>query len=91
MDEVKTIKILSFSGKKSEFPIWKFKFLAYCSYQQFFEILMDDNMIAPRYNLILDPKTDADAIKARTQNAKAYMLFSFSIYWILYLLELFIM
>jgi hypothetical protein len=79
MDKVKTVKGLPFSGKKSEFAIWKFKFLACCSYQKCYEILMDDNMIEPRYDVQLDPKTDKNDINARTQNAKAYMLLSSSI------------
>jgi hypothetical protein len=36
-------------------------------------------MISPRHDLVLNPKSDADAISARTQNAKAYMLHSLSI------------
>jgi hypothetical protein len=47
--------------------------------QKCYEILMDDNMIAPRHDEKLDPKTDVDAICARAQNAKAYMLLSLSI------------
>jgi hypothetical protein len=79
VDEVKSVKGLPFSGQKSEFAIWKFKFLACCIYQKCYEILMDDNMIAPRHDEKLDPKTDKDAINARTQNAKTYMLLSLSI------------
>jgi hypothetical protein len=59
---------------KSEFAIWKFKFLACCIYQKCYEILMDDNMIAPRHDYKYDPKTDVDDINAKAQNAKAYML-----------------
>jgi hypothetical protein len=79
MDLVKTVKDLPFSWKKSEFAIWKFKFLACRNYQRCFEILTDDNMVAPRHDATLDPKTDADAIITRYQNSKAYMLLSLSI------------
>jgi hypothetical protein len=79
MDKVKTVKGLPFSGKKSDFALWKFLFLACCSYQNCYEILMDDNLIAPRYDEQLAPKTEKNAINARTQNSKACMLLSLSI------------
>jgi hypothetical protein len=81
MDEIKSDKSLLFSGKKSEFPIWKFKFLACCAYQKSDEILLDPQVHAPNYLAILDPTNQGDVLlmEIRKQNGKAYMLLILSI------------
>jgi hypothetical protein len=81
MDEVKSVKSLPFSGKKSEFPVWKFKFLACCAYQKCEQILLNDNYEAPDSQEILDIKVAADrqAMERTVANTKAYMLLSLCI------------
>jgi hypothetical protein len=81
MDEMKSIKSLPFSGKKSEFPVWKFIFLACCAYQKFEGILLHPQVIAPNYMEFLDPKDPGDVLlmDIRKQNVKAYVPLSLSI------------
>jgi hypothetical protein len=59
MDEVKSVKSLPFSAKKSEFPVWKYKFLACCAYQKCDQILLNDNYHSPDSLEILDIKVAA--------------------------------
>jgi hypothetical protein len=81
MDEIKSVKSLPFSGKKSEFPVWKFKFLACCENQKCEGILLDPQVVAPNYMAFLDPTNQGDVLlmDIREQNGKAYMLLSLSI------------
>jgi hypothetical protein len=80
MDEIKSDKSLPFSVKKSEFPVWKFKFLACCAYQNCEEILLDPQALAPGFAQYLDPADPIDMIliEGRKQNGKAYMLLGLS-------------
>jgi hypothetical protein len=78
MDEIKSVKSLPFSGKKSEFPVWKIQFLACCAYQKCEEILLDPQALAPSFTQYLDPADPIDMIltDSRKQNEKAYILLS---------------
>ena len=81
MDDIKSIKNLPFSGKKSDFKLWKFKFQAICGYQKCQQILIDDLAIAPNSLRVLDltsPK-DIELDNYRTQNIKAYMFLTICI------------
>jgi hypothetical protein len=81
MDEIKSVKSLPFSGKKSEFPVKIFRFLACCAYQKCEDILLDPQALAPSFTQYLDPTDPIDMIlmERRKQNGKAYMLLSLSI------------
>jgi transposase InsO family protein len=81
MDDIRAVKSLPFSGKKSDFMIWKAKFLAICVYHQCADILTDENVVAPAAAAVLDPNVPAEATELllRAQNKKAYMLLTLSI------------
>ena len=81
MDDIKTIKNLPFSGKKSDFKLWKFKFLAICGFQKCQQILIDKTAIAPKFDKVLDPTKDRDVLleNYRNQNTKAYMFLTICI------------
>jgi hypothetical protein len=53
MDEIKSVKSLPFPGKKADFRVWRFKFLACCANQKCDQILMDNNIEAPDFATFL--------------------------------------
>jgi hypothetical protein len=59
----------------------KVKFLACCAYQKCDEILLDPQVLAPDFSMVLDPADPIEAIllERRQQNGKAYMLLSLCI------------
>ena len=79
MDDIKSIKNLPFSGKKSDFKLWKFKFQAICGYKKCQQILIDDLAIAPSSLRVLDLTNTKDLTldNYRTQNIKTYKLLYF--------------
>jgi hypothetical protein len=78
MEEIEAIKSLPFSGKKNEFALWKFKFLACCTFHKCQSILIDDNVTAPEASKTLGAN-DTVELDHRNQNDKAYMLLTLSI------------
>jgi hypothetical protein len=62
MDEVKSDKGLLFSGKKIEFPVWKFIFLECCAYQICDQIILNDNYEAPDSQDVLHIKVASDRL-----------------------------
>jgi Reverse transcriptase (RNA-dependent DNA polymerase) len=85
MDDIKTVKGLPFSGKKSEFRIWSFRFLASIAHYECKAILTDPNCVSPADTEDLTsaaalalPSID-EKIANRKANKKAYMLLTLSI------------
>jgi hypothetical protein len=81
MDDIKNVKGLPFSGKRKDFKIWHFKFLAFCALHQCKEILTDPKLKAPRHDAVLDLSKDSDKAKLviKKQNIKAYLLLTLSV------------
>ena len=85
MDDIKTVKGLPFSGKKSEFRIWSFRFLASIAHYGCKDILTDPNCESPPDSEDLTtpaalalPSLD-EKVANRKANKKAYMLLTLSI------------
>ena len=80
-NDEKSVKSLPFSGKASEFPIWKFKFLAMCAYQNCEDILIDDTYVITKEDptVTLTSTETAAREAAIKQNKTAFMLLSLCI------------
>ena len=71
MEESDKFKQMKFSGKRSEFALWKDRFLARCCMKDCDEVVTKDGLV-PKDSDVLDPTNDADKIKYRSDNKKAY-------------------
>jgi hypothetical protein len=74
MDEIKSVKSLPFSGRKGEFSVWKFKFLACCAYQKCDQILLDKNLKAPKFEEPLDETIPKDKVLGETKCKAIYAI-----------------
>jgi hypothetical protein len=85
MDDIKTVKGLPFSGKKSEFRIWSFRFLATIAHYECKAILTDPTCVAPADSedlttpAALALPSIEEKVANRKANKKAYMLLTLSI------------
>ena len=71
MEESEKFKLNKFTGKRSDFSLWRDRFLAYCTMKDFDEVVIQDNLV-PKDSDVLDPKSDKDKIKYRKDNKLAY-------------------
>ena len=62
-----------FTGKKSDFVLWKDRFLAHCWMKDFDDVVLNDDFV-PKDSEVLDPNVDAEKIKIkyRKDNKLAY-------------------
>ena len=70
MEETDKFKIMKFTEKRSDFALWKDRFLAHCCMKECDEVVTTDNLV-PKDSDVLDPK-DTDKIKYRKDNKMAY-------------------
>jgi hypothetical protein len=80
MDDIKTVKGLPFSGKKSKFRNWSFSFLATIAHYECKAILTDPACVAPADSEDLTTQealalpSIVEKVANRKANKKAYML-----------------
>ena len=70
MKETEKFKLMKFTGKRSDFALWKDRFLAHCCMKDCDEVVTTDNLV-PKDSDVLDPK-DKDLIKYRKNKKMAY-------------------
>ena len=73
MEETDKFKLMKFTGKRSDFALWKDRFLAHCCMKDSDEVVTTDNLV-PKDSDVLDPKDPQDKIKIkyRRDNKIAY-------------------
>ena len=71
MEETEKFKLNKFTGKRSDFALWKDRFLAHCCTKDYDEVVIKDDLV-PKDSEVLDPKLDVDKIKYRKDNKLAY-------------------
>lgn len=70
MEESEKFKINKFSGKKSDYALWKDRFLAHCCMKDFDDVVLNDGLV-PKDSETLDP-AEKLKIKYRKDNKMAY-------------------
>ena len=70
MEETDKFKLMKFTGKRSDFALWKDRFLAHCCMNDSDEVVTTDNLV-PKDSDVLDPK-ERNKIKYRKDNKMAY-------------------
>ena len=71
MEETEKFKLNKFTGKKSDYALWKDRFLAHCAMKDFDDVVIKDKLV-PKDTDVLDPKIDIDKVKYRKDNKLAY-------------------
>ena len=69
-----SIRVLVFNGKKADWPAWEEKFLAKATRKGIKTILVDDTIVVPKSNEVLDEsvKSDLKKLATRQMNDLAY-------------------
>ncbi len=69
-----SICVLVFNGKKADWPAWEEKFLAKATRKGIKTILVDDTIVIPKSNEVLDESVESDQKKLaiRQMNDQAY-------------------
>ena len=61
MEETDKFKLMKFTGKRSDFALWKDRFLAHCCMKDCDEVVTTDNLV-PKDSDVLDPIDPQDKI-----------------------------
>ena len=72
-DPVKSIKIVEFNDKESEYRMWARKFISVATTRGYRDVLLGKTVVPPQ-DEILDENTPSDKVKlkGRKENDKAY-------------------
>ena len=72
-EEEKVVRVIPFSGKKSDWPVWSGKFMSNARVKGFLKILTGEET-PPRDDAVLDPSKDSDKepLRKRKANSVAY-------------------
>ncbi len=62
-----SIRVLVFNGKKADWPAWEEKFLAKATRKGIKTILVDDTIVIPKSNEVLDESVESDLKKLATR------------------------
>jgi hypothetical protein len=73
MEETEKFKLNKFTGKRSDFSLWKDRFLAHCAAKDFDDVVLKDNLV-PKDSEVLDTKAAdyQEKLKYRKDNKLAY-------------------